>query len=566
MGSAACGTYGAEPTNGRIVLDGGDGQVDTVGKQLSTPYTVLVTDDAGLPLPGVIVGWSVTSGGGSVSTASTATDASGIARTIATLGTTVGAQAVRATASGYSGSPIGFTATGVADAPSQLSQSAGDGQDGARTRALAQPLAVLVRDRYDNPVEGATVNWTVTVGGGSVAGPTSMTTAGGIASMTLTLGPSLGVNAVNASVAGVAGTVTFTATGVPVVTLVKQLPIPENYGIHDTYVREGIAFVFAWNTGVIIYDVGNGMKGGSPANPVEISRLVTTGGKVHNGWWFQNQNTGEKKYLFIGEEGPGSIGSSSSGDIHVVDVSDLNSPVEVASFRLSGAGTHNFWMDEQAEILYAAFYNGGVVALDVSGTLAGDLATQGRVIANLKPGGTGNTYVWGVQLYNGSVYATDMISGFWQLSASDLSTQGGGSNVPERYGSDQWVQNGYAYSGTWGFRSQPGNAVKVWELGPSGAPTLVDSVITTSISTVSDLEVSPDGKLLMFSTEGGGNNGVHFYSLANPARPTYLTKYLVSSGVHTATMATINGRLYAFGARDPSGAALLILDITDAVP
>ena len=37
------------------------------------------------------------------------------------------------------------------------------------------------------------------------------------------------------------------------------MPIPPAYGIHDTYVRDGLAFVFAWNTGVIIYDVGNGI-------------------------------------------------------------------------------------------------------------------------------------------------------------------------------------------------------------------------------------------------------------------------------------------------------------------
>ena len=46
---------------------------------------------------------------------------------------------------------------------------------------------------------------------------------------------------------------------------------------------------------------------------------------------------------------------------------DLAHPNEVASFHLDGAGTHNFWMDEDAQILYAAYYNQGVVALDVSG-------------------------------------------------------------------------------------------------------------------------------------------------------------------------------------------------------
>jgi hypothetical protein len=134
---------------------------------------------------------------------------------------------------------------------------------------------------------------------------------------------------------------------------------------------------------------------------------------VHNGWWFHNPVSGENRYLFIGQEGPGVIGSKSSGDIHVVDVADLAHPREVASFHFTGAGTHNFWMDEARQILYAAYYNGGVVALDVSGTLGGDLSR--RVLGRIRPGGAGDTYTWGVQLANGSLYAIDMLSGLWQL-------------------------------------------------------------------------------------------------------------------------------------------------------
>jgi len=192
----------------------------------------------------------------------------------------------------------------------------------------------------------------------------------------------------------------------------SSTPIPDNYCIHDTFVRDGYAFVFAWNEGLYIFDVGNGSYGGSPAGPVQISKTAGFGGETHNGWWFHNPNTGQRKYLFIGEEGPGTVGSSSSGDIHVVDVSNLAAPVEVGSFHLPGAGTHNFWMDEPAERLYAAYYNGGVVAIDVSGTLSGDLSH--RLIAEVRPGG-GSTYVWGVMLGEGFLYASDMVSGFWQL-------------------------------------------------------------------------------------------------------------------------------------------------------
>ena len=203
------------------------------------------------------------------------------------------------------------------------------------------------------------------------------------------------------------------------ISVAATVPIPPAYGIHDTFVRDGLAFVFAWNTGVIIYDVGNGIAGGSPTQPREVSRLLTAANKVpggsavHNGWWFHNPVRNEQRYLFIGQEGAGVIGSQSTGDLHVVDVADLTDPKEVAFFHLDGAGTHNFWVDEDRQILYMAYYNGGVVALDVSGELVGDLSD--RLIAQIQPGGAGDTYTWGVQLAGGSLYAIDMLSGLWQL-------------------------------------------------------------------------------------------------------------------------------------------------------
>jgi hypothetical protein len=212
--------------------------------------------------------------------------------------------------------------------------------------------------------------------------------------------------------------VIFDVTDPAAMTVAAAVPIPPHYGIHDTYVRDGLAFVFAWDSGVIIYDVGHGIRGGSPSSPVEVSRLVTDDGGVagspaaHNGWWFHNPVSGEARYLFVGQEGPGQVGASSSGDIHVVDVSDLTEPREVASFRLDGAGAHNFWMDEEAQVLYAAYYNGGVIALDVSGTLAGDLSD--RLLGQVRFGA--DTYAWGVMLARGWLYASDMVSGLWQIA------------------------------------------------------------------------------------------------------------------------------------------------------
>jgi hypothetical protein len=175
-----------------------------------------------------------------------------------------------------------------------------------------------------------------------------------------------------------------------------------------------------------------------------------------------------------------------------------------------------------------------------------------------------------VQLHQGSLYASDMVRGLWQLTPGDTSftVAGGGNNVPDRFTSDLWVHGSVAYTGTWSTRSgRVGNVVKIWSLSASGAPTLADSLVVPGIGTVSDVEVSDDGKVLMFSAEGGPGNGFYFYSLVdNPLQPVRIGFYPVATGVHTATFGTVGGRRYAFGAKDPGSPALVILDVTELWP
>src|SRR5574341_281608 len=321
----ACGPDGSGPVPPTIAAAGGDAQSGVVGTALAQPLRVLVTDGAGAPLSGVGVEWAITAGGGAVAPESSFTNAQGTAATTFTLGTAAGTQAARATMAGSTGSPVAFTATALAGPAPQLVKYAGDGQAGTPAQALPVLLAVRVQDQYGNGVAGIIVSWTVTVGGGTLSTGSVASGSTGIAQVSYTLGPDTGSNTVTATASGLAP-VTFSATAVAQAVLVATVPIPPNYGTHDTFVRDGLAFVFAWNSGVMIYDVGNGVKGGTPASPQLVSSYVTNGGEVHNGWWFWNPATSEKKYLFIGQEGPGSIGASSSGDIQVGDVSNLNAP------------------------------------------------------------------------------------------------------------------------------------------------------------------------------------------------------------------------------------------------
>ena len=458
---------------------GGNGQNGTVGGPLSDSLSVQVTDATGHAVPGVSVNWSVLSGGGAISPASSATNGSGVASAEFILGSTEGEQQAQAEVGGLTGSPVVFSATGTSGTPTVVLSVAGGGNNvterfssdlwvhgnyaytgtwGFRNE-LGNVLKVWALDPSGAPtlVSSVTVPEIGTVSDVQVSDDGQLLVLsgeqgsdGGIYTYSLSdpahpsfLGSaSVGERGVHTvTVATINGrTYAFAAmnpgfsgnrtedkpalmiydvTQPTAPALVRRVPIEPHYGIHDTFVRDGLAFIFAWDEGVIIYDVGNGIRGGSPSGPVEVSRLITSASdagspSVHNGWWFHNPVTREQRYLFIGQEGPAVIGSRSSGDIHVVDVSDLQHPREVAFFHLSGAGTHNFWMDEARQILYAAYYNVGVIALDVSGTLSGDLSN--RLLGRVQPGGARNTFTWGVQLANGFLYASDMLSGLWQLT------------------------------------------------------------------------------------------------------------------------------------------------------
>jgi hypothetical protein len=202
--------------------------------------------------------------------------------------------------------------------------------------------------------------------------------------------------------------------------------------IHDTFVRDGILFTALWDGGLSIWDIGGGTKSGTVADPVLISNIFTVDGNVHNAWWFHNPNKSEKKYVFVGEEGGGAVGATTRGDVHVVDISDIENPREVAFYNVPDAGAHNFSMDEPSQMLYAAFYNGGVRALDVSGDLSVcpdsarasddrcDMRLAGREAGIALSTGDPEVSIWGVAVSGNRLYASDMLSGLFALDITAL--------------------------------------------------------------------------------------------------------------------------------------------------
>ncbi len=192
----------------------GDGQSAQVGTALPLPLRVLVTLN-GVADAGATVAWAASGTGASVNPTQSTTDATGIATTTWTLGTTAGPEAATATVSGATGSPVTFTAIAT-PVPVPLIQKApsgsGDGQADTVEGTLPNPLKVLVT-LTGSPQAGDTVTWTAANPGGAVTPRFSVTDATGIAATSWTLGSAAGAQSATATLAGASGSpVTFSAT------------------------------------------------------------------------------------------------------------------------------------------------------------------------------------------------------------------------------------------------------------------------------------------------------------------------------------------------------------------
>ncbi|MEO6525415.1 MAG: Ig-like domain-containing protein [Gemmatimonadaceae bacterium] len=206
--------------------------------------------------------------------------------------------------------------------------------------------------------------------------------------------------------------------------------------IHDIDVRDGILYGSWWNDGLVMLDVGNGIKGGSPSNPQFISqykydldKLYRDVEAVSGPGFVRGTHTAwrHKNYVFIADEVyrngtvAGTKDAASSrmyGTLQVLDVTDLEHPRAVASYTPEYGGVHNVWV--AGDTLYLGAYDGGFHVFDIAGELRGDLRAQGREIGHLNTadmdGVTKNAaFTWGVVVNpkDGLAYVNDFNNGLW---------------------------------------------------------------------------------------------------------------------------------------------------------
>jgi hypothetical protein len=206
--------------------------------------------------------------------------------------------------------------------------------------------------------------------------------------------------------------------------------------IHDLQVKDGLAYLAYWHDGLIILDVGAGLKGGSPENPKFVSQLRFNHHELYGDGWLAGTHSVYRygKYVFIGDEVfPGIFDIKSPervfvrGIVHVIDVSDINSPRKVAEYPVPEGGAHNMWVEN--DVMYVGYYSGGGRIVDVSGDLSGDLYRQGREIARIWTGDP-NAFrpnlpmTWGAQPHKGLIYFNDINSGLWIVKLGEKIEKG----------------------------------------------------------------------------------------------------------------------------------------------
>ncbi|HET7040738.1 MAG TPA: hypothetical protein VFI13_01920, partial [Gemmatimonadales bacterium] len=305
--ASACGGRSDPDTTGRLRMIGGQDQCALPSAGLPAPLEVRVVDAGGAPVAGVVVRWSVVRGGGAVGADSSQTDPHGMARVAWTLGDSVGGQFVAATVAG-----VPDTARFHATARGSFTVAAGgNNADGWYSSDLwvhggyAYTGTWGIRADTGNVTKvwdllaGVTLVDSLKVPQSLVISDNEVSADGTLLLATAEYGAGAGLyiysltdpahpSLVGSEVIGGYGLHTGTFADIggeryvfaardpngPVtpalmvyriqpdsadpVVQVAALDQPRAYGIHDTFVRDGLAFVSDWDTGLRIYDVGDG--------------------------------------------------------------------------------------------------------------------------------------------------------------------------------------------------------------------------------------------------------------------------------------------------------------------
>ncbi len=170
--------------------------LDALG--LTAQLTASVRDQSGNPMTGQTVTW--------------ASSAATVASVNASSGLVTAEDNGTATITATSGSINGTASVTVGQVADQVQKTSGDAQTAGVTETLTDSLVAQINDSEGNPIEGVTVNFAASTGGGSVSPASATTGANGRAATEWTFGTLAGAHTVTATPSPGSGNAAFTAT------------------------------------------------------------------------------------------------------------------------------------------------------------------------------------------------------------------------------------------------------------------------------------------------------------------------------------------------------------------
>ena len=307
-----------------ITVSSGSNQSAAVNTNYASSLTAIVKDAAGDPVPNITVTWAAngttTAPGGTLSAATSTTDANGLASVNVTANGKAGSFQVTASAVGP---PAQFTLTNTAGAATSITIHAGSSpQTTVINTPFTQPLTAFVTDAGSNPVQGVTVTYVAngTTANATLSAPSAVTGSDGLASVIATANGTTGAYTVTAA-AGSVGSVNFALRNSAAATSTTLLPSAQT-GIYGNAIILTAGVNQASATGSVNFFLGTELLGSATLNGLGSATLTL------------NQLPGTGQYLPVGTYG--NITATYAGDTNFAGSS--SGPVQVTVTPKTSAG------------------------------------------------------------------------------------------------------------------------------------------------------------------------------------------------------------------------------------
>lgn len=347
----------------------GENQTSPVNRPVPIAPQVRVRDAAGNGVSGVTVNFAIGVGGGSVVLSNVVTGSDGTATVGAwILGPASGPNTLIASVTGLPS--VTFTATATGGTAVSMQPISQVTQSGTAGTQAASPPSVVVRDAQGNPVQGVTVTFNVTAGGGSLTGPSPITDINGIATVgSWTFGPAAGPNTVVASATSLPN-VTFNATTTGVATQVTAFSATNPAAVQGTLVLPppSVRVTDAGGQGVGQVPVTFAITGGGGSLTLASQLTDATGVATVGSWTLGNS---------LSNTMTATVGASVSGNPVTFTASAATKIVVTQQPSQAGLGT-NFTVTVQLQ-------DANSVASPVSGALLTISIASGGGTLNAAP-------------------------------------------------------------------------------------------------------------------------------------------------------------------------------------